>query len=174
MAGDFGSRLRGVAAGIIEAAASVRASTQELWNELRPALVEAGFVDPRGGMHIGSAGLDIVRQLRSEAVSRRVGYERFQRADTGDLFTWQMAAPAQNVRSATQRAIQPEYLARFDLTYLDPSGSQRTQVVSLRDVWTPGMTVGDVYDAVQEAAEGLALSYGQGLVGVANVRPVMI
>ena len=36
------------------------------------------------------------------------------------------------------------------------------------------MTVGDVYDAVAEAAEGLAMKYGQGLVGFDNLRPVSI
>lgn len=161
------ARFRGAVQGIIEGGAQVRASTAELWTEIRGAASEAGVA-------IGQSGFELVNRMRGEAAARRVGYERFNRAPAGAEFTMAMAAPEANIRPEAARAIQPEYLVRFDLTYLDPLGNETTRTVSLRDVWRPGMTVGDVIDAVGEAAEGLSNEYGQGLVGFSNIRPVTI
>ena len=167
MAGDWESRFRGQVAGVIEAGVQVRAPTGELWAELRPRLAEAG-------LDVGRRGWQIVNELRSGATARRGGYERFQAATPEQLFDYTMAAPDLNVRDPQSRALMPQYLARFDLTYLDQNGEQVTKTVSRLDIWQQGMTVQDVLDAVAEAAEGLGLEYGQSVVGFSNVRPVMI
>lgn len=161
------SRFRGQVAGIIEAGVAVRATTSELWTEIRGSTTEAG-------VPITNRGFALVRQMRKEAVARRKGYERFQAADPQQAFTTTMAAPDMNVRSAMVRDVSPEYLVRFDLTFAGPDGTPTTRTVSVHDIWRPGMTVGDVQDSVAEAAEGLALDYGQGLIDFANLRPVMI
>lgn len=161
------SLFKGAVTGIIEAGTAVRASTSELWAEIRGAANEAG-------LSIGQAGFALVTQLRSEATQRRNGYEAFQAANLEARFDQSMRAPEANIRAQAVREVQPEYLVRFDLTYTTISGEIESRTVSLRDVLRPGMTVGDVYDAVDMAAEGLARDYGQGLVGVANLRPVTI
>lgn len=167
MPGDWESLFRGVVAGRIEAGTAVRAGPAEMWAELRPALAEAG-------LSIGQAGLDIVRELWSAAVARRTGYQRFAKAAPDALFSQNMVAPDMAIRPAEVRNLLPEYMVRFDLTYTAPDGTEATRTVTMRDSWRPGMTVGDVYDAVAEAAEGLGLDYGQGAVGFANLRPVTI
>lgn len=161
------SLFKGAVAGIIEAGTAVRASTSELWAEIRGAASEAG-------LSIGQAGFSLVTQLRSEAAARRNGYEAFQASALEARFSQAMRAPEANIRAQAVRDVQPEYLVRFDLTYTTVGGEIETRTVSLRDVLRPGMTVGDVYDSVAEAAEGLARDYGQGLVGTANLRPVTI
>jgi hypothetical protein len=158
---------RQAVSGIIEAGAAVRASTSQLWAEIQGAAREAG-------LPIGQAGFRIVTELRSAAAARRNGYEAFQKAGPDAIFAQSMRAPEANIRAQAIREVQPEYLVRFDLTYTTLGGETETRTVSLRDVLRPGMTVGDVYDAVAEGAEGLARDYGQGLVGTANVRPVTI
>jgi hypothetical protein len=167
MAPTWETRFLGAVSGLIEAGAAARASTAQLWNEIRSATQEAG-------LSIGQAGFALVSQLRSAAVERRNGYERFQAAPATALFDQSMRAPEANIRSQAVREIQPEYLVRFDLTFTTLGGGIETQTVSLRDVLRPGMTVGDVQDAVSEAADGLALSYGTGLVNYSNLRPVTI
>jgi hypothetical protein len=165
---------RGVVAGVIESAATARASTAGLWAELRPRLGEAGLLTEGGANTLGRTGWQIVNEIRSRAVARRNGYQRFQRADPNQLFDNTMAAPEENLRPAAQRAIFPEYLARFDIQFVNNDGDLEVKTVSLRKDWVPGMTVQDVMDDVGAAAEGLALEYGQTLVGVSNVRPVTI
>lgn len=167
MAQSWETAFRGAVAGIIEAGAAVRASTGELWAEIRGAAAEAG-------LSIGQAGFGIVNELRSGATARRRSAERFQRTPMSATFGPDLRAPEINVRSLAVQAVQPQYLVRFDLTYLGPDGETATRTVSMRDDWRPGMTVGDVHDAVAEAAEGLANDYGQGLVGVSNLRPVTV
>lgn len=156
-----------MAAGKIESAATVRAGAGEFWAEIGAALREADLWVP-GRMKA------IIGPMWSEAIARRQGYEAFQRASPETVFGPRLAAPDINVRGAEVRAVQPEYLARFDLQFTDPAGEVVTKTVSMRDVWRPGMTVGDIYEAVREAAEGLSMDYGQGLVGFSNVRPVII
>lgn len=158
----------------MEAATAVRASTGELWAELRPRLAEAGLLTEGGQNTLGRRGWEIVNELRSSAVARRTGYERFQRAPQEQVFTADMAAPDLSIRSPGARFAQPEYLARFDMTYITPSGDSETRTVSVRQIWRDGMTVSDVWDDVQEAAEGLSLEYGQALAGISNIRPVMV
>lgn len=153
--------------GIIQAGVSVKASTAELWAEIR------GFASEHG-LQLGPGAFAAVNEMRGIAASMRRGAETFQAAERERGFDPSMAPPDISTRSPGAQLAQPEYLARFDLTYLDPTGEEVTRTVSMRDVWRPGMTVGDVYDAVQEAGEGLSLDYGQGFIGVANVRPVRV
>ena len=153
--------------GIIQAGVSVRASTSELWAEVR------GFASEHG-LQLGQGAFAAVNEMRGLAASMRRGAETFQAAGREAGFNPSMAPPDISTRPPGARLAQPEYLVRFDLTYRDPSGEEVTRTVSMRDSWRPGMTVGDVQDAVAEAAEGLSLDYGQGLVGFSNMRPVMV
>jgi hypothetical protein len=161
------SLIRGAVAGIIESGTMVRATTAQLWAEVNGAIAELGLARPA---NIGQ----IVSELRSESTARRIGYETFQAAGRESEFTRSMAANEANIRPESVRAILPEYLVRFDLTFTAPDGSQQTLTVSMRDTWRPDMTVGDVHDAVAEAAEGLANEYGRGLIGFGNLKPVTI
>lgn len=153
--------------GPISAGAAVRASTKEIWDQVKAFAAQNDLTLETG---IGRA----VNELRSLAVAQRRGAETFNKAAADQLFTRAMAAPEINARSQVAQSLTPEYLVRFDLTYMDPSGQQVTRTVSMRDTWYPDMTVQDVHDAVAEAAEGLALDYGNGLVGFGNLRPVSI
>lgn len=153
--------------GVVQAGASVRASTAEIWAEIRGFAADQGQTLSRGV-------LQAVNEMRSIATAQRVSSERFARADPTELFSRAMAAPEINARSQVSQQLQPEYLVRFDLTYTDPAGQMVTRTVSMRDTWYPDMTVQDVHDAVAEAAEGLALDYGSGLAGYGNLRPVSV
>lgn len=151
----------------IRAGTAVRASTSELWAEIRGVAADQGY-------DTGPGLWQAVNEMRSIATAQRSGYERFQRAGMTDTFLADHAAPALNVRSSASRAIQPEYLVTFELTYTNADGQAETRTVAMKDVWVPGMTIGDVYDAVAESAEGMANDYGQGLIGVSNLQPVTI
>jgi hypothetical protein len=168
------SLFRQAIAGIVESGAMVRANSQQMWTEIRGALIDAGFVDAHGNATIGAVGRDLAVSMWSQAVARRGGYERLAKAKPSDLFATAHAAPEANVRPPDIRAVFPEYLVRFDLTYLNPAGENETRTVTLRDTWRPGMTIGDVIANVGAAAEGLGLDYGQGLVGFDNLRPVTV
>lgn len=168
-------RFRGQVTGLIERSVMEgRGDNQTVWNRIKPSLEEAGLLTERGNNVLGRTGVDIVNQIRSRAVARRNGYRQFQRAAPEQIFLNTMAAPEENMRPAAERAILPEALARFDIAFINPAGDEESKTVSVRFPWSPGMTVGDVHDVVAEAAEGLALEYGQQLLGYANVRPVMI
>lgn len=167
MAPSWETQFRGAVAGIIESGAAVRASTAELWAEIRGAVGEAG-------LSVGRPGWQIVNELRSAASARQIGYRRFQAADDSDLFTPRLAAPDLYQRTTDIRDLFPEFLVRFDLTGTDQAGEEWTRTVSMRSAWAPGMTVADVKAAVDDAAEGLAIKYQSSLSGVANLRPVAI
>lgn len=167
MALSQGSQRHAWLYGVIQAGAAVRASTAEIWSEIR------GFAADQG-MQLGAGVLQAVNEMRSIATAQRRSAETFNKASADQLFTRAMAAPEINARSQVQQSLTPEYLVRFDLTYMDPAGQQVTRTVSMRDTWYPDMTVQDVHDAVAEAAEGLALDYGNGLVGFGNLRPVSV
>lgn len=161
------SRVRQAAAGKIESAAAVRAKPAEFWAEIRGALTEAGLWQP-GAMQ------RVIGPMWSAAIARRTAYEQFNKAAPNTPFTSNLAAPDMNMRPADIRNLHPEFLVRFDLTFIDPTGEQVTKTVAVRDDWRPGMTVGDVYSAVADAAEGLGMDYGQGVVSYGNLRPVVI
>lgn len=161
------SRFRGAVAGLIESGVAVRASTAELWANIRAELTDKGVESIPNAWQV-------VNELRSEAAARRTGYERFQRAPMEAEFTRAFAAADPNVRAEADFALLPRYLARFDLTFIGPDGEQTTKTVSARDYWFPGMTVGDVHDMVADAAEGLTNKYGGELVAWGNIRPVRI
>lgn len=167
MAPTWESRVRQTVAGKVEAGAMSRARPGEFWGEVRAALTEAGL------WQAGKVRA-VVGPMWSAAIARRSAYEQFAKASPEQRFDISMAAPDINARELTVRNAQPEYLVRFDLTFTGPLGEQQTKTVSMSDVWRPGMTVGQVYDAVREAAEGLSNDYGQGMVGFGNLRPVLI
>lgn len=153
--------------GVIQAGVAVRASTAELWAEIR------GFASEHN-IPLGQGAFAAVNEMRGMAAGIRRGAETFQAADPEQAFTVNMAPADIALRSEGARLAQPEYLVRFDLTFTDPGGDIVTKTVSMRDAWRPGMTVSDVYDAVADAAEGLGLDYGQGVLGFANLRPVTV
>ena len=167
MARDPDSILRGIILPAVEAGTMARASNRTFWAEMRGRLAEQGIDWNR------RAG-DIVRQARTEAIARRTGYERFGRARPEAAFGPALRPADMNVRSMAVQAVQPQYLVRFDLTYIAPDGTTSTRTVTMRDVLTPGMTKQDVLDAVTEAAEGMGNDYGQGMVGVSNLMPVTV
>lgn len=161
------ARIVGIVAGKVESGTMSRASNATFWAEIKGAIEETGLDWNRG---VG----DIVRSLRSGAVARREAYRRFQNAKDEALFIPQLRAADLNVRSAAVQQIQPQYLMRFDLTFTGPDGQTQTKTVSMRDDIVPGLTKGQVLDAVAETAEALARDYGTGLVGYGNLRPVTI
>ncbi len=165
MAPTWEQTFTGVVAGVIESGAMQRATSSQMWAKLRPAIAEAG-------LPTGQAGLAIVRQLWSAAATRRKGYEAFARAKPTDLFTTRMAAPDMSMRSQVLRDMVPQYRVRFDLSGRNADGELETRTVSMMDIWRPGTTVGDVLDAVAEAAEALSRKYKLEYVGHANLRPV--
>lgn len=167
MARDPASILRGILIPAVEAGTMARAGNRTFWAEMRGRIAEMGLDWNR------QAG-DIVREARTAAVARRTAYERFERARPEAVFSPYLRAPDINPRNLAVQAVQPQYLVRFDLTYIGPDGSTSTRTVTMRDVLTPGMTKQDVLDAVQEAAEGMGNDYGQGVLGVANLQPVTI
>jgi len=153
--------------GVIQRAVSDRASTAQIFADVRDFYASRGQAAP-GGLWQG------VNELRSIAVGHRNGAELFQRSSSETLFSAQMARPEINQREAGLQALFPEYLARFQMTFTGPDGEMQTATYSMRDSWRPGMTVGDVTDAVWESAAGMAARYGVELVDVDGIAPVAI
>lgn len=153
--------------GVVQRAVNERLTTQQLWNDLYSAWES----DPND---IPRPSWGAVNELRSLAATIRNGAEAFQRADPDAAFTWQMAPLDINARDPETRALFPEYLTRFDMTYLTDTGEEVTSTKTMRGTWAPGMTVEDVIGETNEAAEGLALEYGIELISVDNIRPVAI
>lgn len=151
----------------IQAGRAAGLNQQQIWDAIRSER-------DRLGTKLSFQAAQWVSRLTGIAGRQEAGYTRFNQADRSELFTRAMAAPEINARSLVAQSLNPGYLVRFDLTYLDPAGNQVTKTVSMRDDWTPDMTVGDVIDRVAEAAEGLALDYGQGLIGYSNLKPVSV
>lgn len=153
--------------GVIQQAVEERANTATIFANIQSFAEEYAYDTPRGMFQA-------VNELRSLAVQQRTGAERFQAVAPDTLFTAQHAPLEINARSAADRALFPEYLARFDMTAQDATGNITTITRTMRDVWSPGMTTGDVTQAVLESAAGLASRYGVDLISVGNVRPVSI
>lgn len=179
--------------GVIQASAEERATTAELWAELRPAMAEQELAS-------GTAAWQAVNEMRSVAVAQRNGWERFTRAALGrdwrtarldpsrwadlhpgaadSVFTSDHAAPEINMRPVESREISPEYLVRYQAHFVDLEGAERSAWLTMRDTWPPGLTVAEVVDAVHAAAEA-EISEPDGslqgeLIGVTQLRPVMI
>lgn len=141
-------------------------STEDIWAAVRTEAERLG-VDLSGAF----AG---VNELRSLAVQQRNAGVAFSRTDPAAEFTRALAPWDINARAPGDANLLPEYLVRFDMTHVNPAGEEETFTRTVRDSWRPDMTVGDVSDAVFEAAAGLANDYGVQLVGVSNLRPVSI
>lgn len=171
MAPTWESLFRQAVAGKIEAAAAVRATTSELWAEIRATAQESGLA-------IGQAGFRMVQSMRSAATARRNASERFQKASPEQLFTTDHAAPDMNVRSLAAREVMPEWLARTDVTYTDILGRSATKTVSVKGQWTRGLTIGDVRDAVYRGVQSMSFTANGSIPGdvtsVENIRPVLI
>lgn len=144
-----------------------RASTAQVFAAVNQAAEDAGF-------DTGPGLWQAVNEMRSMAAVMRNGAEAFQAANPDATFTWQLAPLDINARDPETRALFPEYLVRFDMTYLDDQGEEVTSTKTMRGDWAPGMTVQDVLGEVNEAAEGLAMEYGVELISVDNLRPVSI
>jgi hypothetical protein len=153
--------------GAIQSAVAERASTAQVFAAVQAEAERAGYDTPPGMFAA-------VNELRGLSVAERRGAETFQRSAPEAAFDMSMAAPDINARGDADRSLFPEYLARFDMTYITATGEQVTSTYTMRDTWAPNMTVQDVQDAVMESAAGLSNDYGVELVDVGNIRPVTI
>ena len=115
-----------------------------------------------------------VGELRSLAVQQRNAGEALNAAEREADFDRSFAPQDINSRSLGDQALLPELLVRFEMTVLNPAGETEVMVRSARMTWTPGLSVGDVTDAVWESAGGLADEYQVELVDVGNLRAVSI
>lgn len=153
--------------GVIQSAVEERANTATIFGAVQAEAESLGMDTPPGMWKA-------VNELRSLAVQMRNAGEAFNRASPDTLFTYQLAPPDINARAIEDRALFPEYLARFDLEATGPDGETVIRTLTMRDVWAPGITVGDVAEAVTEAAIGMSQRYGLEFGSVSNIRPVSI
>lgn len=157
----------GYAWGAIQAAVNDRATTAQLWADVREAAADAGYPLPSGAFAA-------VNELRSLAVQQRNSAAAFNSAGDQALMTQAFAALDYNSRSSADRALFPELLARFELQSIDALGNQEVNMYTARLTWTPDMTVGEVRDQVGLAAAGLAADYGVEFAGVGDIFPVTV
>lgn len=159
----------------IQGSAFARASTAEMWEAIR------GFAEDNNYV-LGPGAWAAVNEMRSIAAGQRNGMEWFARATDEELLDPNRLGSSINARDPSVANLLPEYVATFNMSFTDPdTGVQIPITRTMRDTWAPGMTVGDVRQAVSEAAEGLlgtesipaALRDG-GYVGVSAINPVAI
>jgi hypothetical protein len=153
--------------GVIQAAVEGRANTASIFQAVRDEAESLGMDTPAGMWQA-------VNELRSIAVQMRNAGEAFNRASPDTTFSYQLAPLDVNARAPDDRALFPEYVARFDLQATGPNGEAITRTLTMRDSWAPGITVGDVTDAVTEAAIGMSQRYGLEFGSVGNIRPVSV
>lgn len=152
---------------IVQAGAEAKASTATIWAEIR------GYVEEQGG-RLDRQAWETVNRLRSVYAQQRITTERFLKAPPETPFDTRFAAPEVNMRPIEVRDILPEYLARFNLNYIDRNGDRQTRKVTYRGVWEHGLSVGDVAEKVARAAEGFALDYGISYESHSIINLVMV
>lgn len=145
-------------AAIVEAGTWARASTASIWTELRGWATDAG-------KHLPADTWQTVNEFRKVFTTQRAGGARFNRAADHQVLTPQLAPLELNPRPDMARDVSREWLAQARLTFVNAQGEEESTHVSIRDVWFPGMTVGDVRDAVEAAATAMAFEYGTDYVG---------
>lgn len=145
-------------AAIVEAGTWANADTAGIWTELKGWAADNGKTLPAETWRM-------VNEFRKTFTAQRTGGQRFNRAPADRVLTPDLAPLELNPRDPMARDVSREYLAQALLTFVNANGEEEQQHVSIRDVWFPGMTVGDVRDAVETAAMAMAFEYGTDYVG---------
>ncbi len=145
--------------GPILAAVEERADTATIYQVVRDEVAKSGQPAPPGMFHA-------VTQIRSAAVQyRQAGVLMAKAADDATVDS-RLAPQAIWSRDLGDQAISPKIQVVFQLTHQLPGQESVTEWRTAYDIdWTPDMTVGELRDAVQEAAEAMSMRTATGVGG---------
>jgi hypothetical protein len=148
--------------GDIAAATSERASTAEIWQQLRTAAAARGAVLPPDMF-------EAVNQFRSIAAGLRNSSEVLARARDEDTIVNTMVGRQMYARDPDAMAIAPRFHVRYEMT-ATAHGETLTNTYTLD--YTGGLpaTVGDLRDDVKTLGRDLAEQYGSAFVSLGNIE----
>ena len=149
----YGSILAGAAGGV---------STHDLWS-----LVQSAAVEQVGSPLSGVSIMDM-NVLRGLAGSQLNAAAAFAAASPVQAITNEMWANEIDQRPWAERQASPQYIVRFEHSFLDPNGNVATEWRA--SVWdTLPITKFDLMDQLEQDAEGLSEKYQVQTVGVGSV-----
>jgi len=139
--------------GVVNSAVTARADTATLWQAIT---AEAN----RLGEPIPAQAFLGVNELRSLAVGIRQATATFNGSDSATALTAQMLGESPSARALEDQGLFPRLQISFQAEVTDLAGLATTQdYTTMMDI-QPGMTVGEVRDALASDAEGMAGRYG--------------
>jgi len=159
-----GSSLRALSQfyGTILAGAAGRLTTQALWSAVQTAAFE------QTGSALSGTSIMDMNVLRGLAGSQLAAAAEFAGASTVQGITSSMWANEVDQRDWATRQIDPQFIVRFEHSYLDQNGDPQTEWRA--SVWNQlPLTKFELLDQLEEDAEGLSEKYGTTLVKVGSV-----
>lgn len=149
----FGTILSGASAGL---------TTHDLWSAVQSAATS------QYGRALSGVTIQDMNVLRGLAGAQLNASRNFMNAAPEQGITAQMWANELDQRSYAERQAAPQWVVRFEHTFLTPEGEPETSWRS--SVWDQlPVTKAALLDALAEDAEGLADDYGTTNVGVGAV-----
>jgi hypothetical protein len=148
--------------GFILAGAAGGLTTHDLWSAVQNAAVE------QTGSPLSGVSVMDMNVLRGLAGSQLEAARQFAAASDVQGITSTMWANEIDQRPWAERQANPQYLVRFEHSFLDAEGNVGTEWRTT--VWEDlPMTKGDLLDQLQDDAEGMSEKYSTQTTGVGNV-----
>lgn len=149
----YGSILSGTAGGL---------TTRDLWSAVQSAAVG------QYGQALSGITIQDMNVLRGLAGAQLNASREFMNAAPEQGITAQMWANELDQRPYAERQAAPQWVVRFEHTFVTPEGETTTDWRST--VWDElPITKADLLDTLAEDAEGLADDYGTTNVGIGQV-----